>query len=112
MALDDFLETFTMQVYTEADDGFGGVNQVPADGEIFRGKAVLKTSTEAQIAQQQGYRAMYDLVHTGIALHREDRVKHMKSGTVYRITSDSRDMETPEASALRFAQVTCEVVSV
>lgn len=110
--LDERFENFAIQNVTQEDDGLGMEHEVLTDGEIFLGAAVLKSSTQALIAYQQGYRQIYALLHKGIELHKEDKVKHLKSGVVYRITSDSRDMKPPDSSSLDFAQATCEVVDV
>lgn len=110
--LDQKFDNFATQIVTLVDDGLGMAQEVLTDGEIFPAVALLKSSTQALIAYQQGYKQIYSLIHRGVELRKEDKVKHLKSGVIYRITSDSRDMTPPAGSDLHYSQVSCEVVEV
>ncbi len=111
MALEDFFEPFVMQVLTEAEDGLGGRVQIWTDGAEFLAGLSTNHSTEARIAYQNGMKTLYTLVtDTGTVLRQDDRMKRVRDGLLYRITSHSADMTTPHVAQRQYAQVSAEVV--
>ncbi len=111
MALSDFFEPFVMQVQYTAPDDFGGVTWWLDDGDAFQAGISTESSTEAKIAEKNGMKTIYTIVTPEtVTLKQDDRVKRVKDGRVYRITSDSADMTTPAPASVRFSQVTAEVV--
>lgn len=111
MALEDFFEDFIMQNWTSAPDGFGGIKWALEDGAHFRAGISTNQSTEAQIAYKSGLKTLYTIVHLPtLTLELNDRVKRVKDGRIYRITSNSADMTTPAVAQAQFAQVTAEVM--
>lgn len=112
MALADFFEDFVIQSVTYVSTGFGTFEPQYTDGATFKAGISTASSTEARIAERNGMKTIYNIAHLpAITLHREDRVRRVKDGRVYRITSDSPDMTTPDKAEVQFAQVTAEVVS-
>ena len=108
--LSDFFEDFIMQDRISVPDDFDGLRYEYVDGAPFRAGISTNNSNEAQIAQQNGMKAIYTIVHPAtITLLQNDRVKRAKDGRTYRITSNSADMTTPGAAQVQFAQVTAEV---
>lgn len=112
MAIEDFFEDFVIQSVTYVSTGFGTFEPQYTDGAAFRAGISTASSTEARIAERNGMKTIYNIAHLpAITLHRDDRVRRMKDGRVYRITSDSADMTTPERASIQYAIVTAEVVS-
>ncbi len=112
MALEDYLEPFVRLVLTEADDGMGGKTQAWTEGETLAAGVVTDSSIEARIAYQTGAKILCTIVvGAGVALHQHDRVRCLRDGRVFRITSDSADMTTPSIAERPYAQATAEVVS-
>ena len=112
MALKDFFEDFIIQSKVYVDTGFGTFEPQYTDGANFRAGISTNSSVEAQIAERNGMKTIYTIVHLpSIALHKDDRVRRIKDGRMYRITSDSADMITPAMADVRYAQVTAEVIS-
>lgn len=111
MALEDYFEDFIMQNWISRPDGFGGVEWDVTDGAPFRAGIATANSTEAQIAYRNGLKTIYTIVHPKVLeLEQNDRVKRMKDGRIYRITSNSADMATPAVAFNEFSQATAEVV--
>lgn len=111
MALSDFFEPFVMQVQDSRPDGLGGIEWWTEDGDTFQAGISTMSSTEAKIAEQNGMKTIYTIVAPeSVTLRQDDRVKRVKDGRLYRITSDSADMTTPAPASVRYAQVTAEVV--
>lgn len=111
MALDDFFEPFIMQDWSSAPDGLGGLTWTLTDGASFLAGISTDSSTEAKIAEKNGMKKIYTIVTPQtVVLEQNDRVKRVRDGKLYRITSDSADMTTPVVSGMKFSQVSAEVV--
>ena len=105
MALTDFFDACVMLDKRTASDGFGGVVETWADGAEIRLGITRVSSTEARIAYQSGTREMFTLVMLPTL------TLGQKDGKVFRVTSDSRDMTTPEAAQMQFRQCDAEVIA-
>ena len=112
MALTDFFDACVLLDKRTASDGFGGVVETWTDGAEIRLGITRVSSTEARIAYQSGTREMFTLVMLPtLTLGQNDRVKRIKDGKVFRVTSDSRNMTTPEAAQMQFRQCDAEVIA-
>lgn len=112
MALEDFFEDFNIQSKVYVETGFGTFEPQYTNGANFRAGISTNSSAEAQIAERNGMRTIYTIVHLpSITLHKDDRVQRIKDGHIYRITSDSTAMTTPAIADMQYAQVTAEVIS-
>lgn len=112
MALEDFFCACVMLDKRTAPDGFGGVVETWEEGAGIRLGITRNSSTEAQIAYQNGTKELFTLVMLPVlSLSPGDRVKRLKDGKVFRVTSDSRDMTTPEVAQVQFRQCDAEVVN-
>ena len=113
MALHDFFEPCVLLEKRTTPDGYGGVVTAYIDGATVRMGITTNSSTEALIADKSGVKAVYTIAFdTHITLSVNDRVKRVKDGKVFRITSDATDMQTPAVSSVQFRQCSAEVVSV
>ena len=112
MALEDFFEDFNIQSKVYVETGFGTFEPQYTNGANFRAGISTNSSAEDQIAERNGMKTIYTIVHLpSITLHKDDRVQRIKDGHIYRITSDSTAMTTPAIADMQYAQVTAEVIS-
>lgn len=112
MALEDFFEDFIIQSKVYVDTGFGTFEPQYTDGASFRAGISTNSSTITQVAERNGMKTIYTIVHLpSIALHKDDRVRRIRDGRMYRITSDSADMITPAMADVKYSQVTAEVIT-
>lgn len=111
MAMDDFFVPMCMMNKIYKPDGLGSVLAVYEDGAPFDGGVVLNSTTEMQIAQQEGHKAVYTLT-TAVPLPFEkgDRVKRLSDDALFKITSDAADKQAPPMAGITGTQVTMERV--
>ena len=112
MPLEDFFEAFCVMDWRSVSDGGGGFVWEWTDGFPFDGHAVLNTTTQMQIAQQTGTKAIYTLVTAReLPFEKDDRVKRIRDGAIFKITADPGDRKTPAFSSINAAEVTMERVT-
>lgn len=111
MPMEDFFVPMCMMNKIYKPDGLGSILIVYEDGAPFDGGIVLNSTTEMQIAQQEGHKAVYTLTTAApIPLEIDDRVKRLSDDALFKITSDAADMHTPPAAGITGTQVTMERV--
>lgn len=111
MPLSDFFEPFQLQNWTSKPNGLGGVTWEKTDGAQIMAGISTDSSTEAKIAERNGMKTIYTIVHRqALKLENGDIVRRKSDNRLYRITSNSEDMTTPKKSHEKYAQVTAEVV--
>lgn len=110
--LEDYLNVeYCLLDKISAPDSFGGIIYTYQEGAGFTGGPVLDNSADVRIAQQEGAKATYTLViKKPLELERGQLIRRMKDGANFRITSDSRDMTTPDHSTLQCSQASMERV--
>lgn len=110
--LEDYLQTkFRILDKTSRPDPLGGVIYVYQEGAEFLGGAVRDTTTDAQIANQQGGRTLFTLVvKKGLDLERNQLIRRVDDGSNYKLLTDMRDMQTPDHAGLKCAQASMERV--
>ena len=107
--LDSAMETFVMMDRTTVPDGYGGFVSTWAEGAEFQAAATYDTSIQARVAAVQGVTSTYTITTAKtIELDYHDVVKRVSDGKIFRITSDSRDKQTPPTASLNMRQVTAE----
>lgn len=112
MAWIDFCEDACLVDKRTESDGMGGVIVSWSDGAPIKAGFVRDSTTEAKIAYQNGIREIFTIVFSDmLELLPNDRVKRIKDGKVFRITSDARDMTTPAQSDMHFREADAEVVT-
>lgn len=113
MALEDYLDIeYAIMDKVSVPDPLGGVMYEYREGAHFFGASVKDASTEMQIAQQSGAKAVYTLVvPKDIVLEREQIVRRLDDKADFRITSPTRDMTTPAIAVVQFSQATMERVT-
>lgn len=109
MLLDDMMDKCCIMNHVRQDDAFGSYTETWAEGATFSATIIKNDTTEAQIAEKQGIEELYTVVvYKGFDLDYHDVFKRLKDGQVFRVTSNSKDSEAPEASTVRIAKVTAE----
>lgn len=90
-------------------DGMGGILTTYVDGATFDGALTKNTSTEMEIAERQGVKAIYNIItKKNITLSYHDIVRRNTDGKIFRVTSDGLDDETPKSANLNARSVTAE----
>lgn len=109
MALQDFYEDLVFMEKKEISDGQGGFKTTYTDGAEFQGAIATNTSTQTRIAEQQGVTALYTITtDRNIELNFHNIIKRKSENQIFRVTSNSKDMQTPEMAELDFWQVTAK----
>ena len=107
--LDSCYEAFTMMDRTTVADGYGGFTSTWKEGASFNAVAVYDDSLEARVAEVQGVTSRYVITTSkAVTLEYHDVVKRASDGKTFRVTSDSRDKQTPPTASLDMRQVTAE----
>lgn len=107
--LGGMFEPFVMMDKTTVDDGLFGPKAVYVEGAGFDAYARKDSSTEAQIAEQSGMRAIYTVtVKKGVKLEKPDVVKRLSDGLILRITGSTVDNEAPDTSTVPIAKTPAE----
>lgn len=84
-------------------DGEGGFITTWTEGAEFRAAITFNGSTLQKIADTQGNHSAYKITAPKSAdLDVHDVVKRLSDGKIFRVTSESKDMETPARA--RFGQ--------
>ncbi len=111
--LESRMKPFVIVDTVTVPDGFGGYDEVLSDGAPFDGAAVIKNSTEAQIAYQNGAKKIYSVVtKQTVKLKRDMKIRRVEDGLTLRVTTDATDLKTPDISDLRLYQVSAEAIDV
>lgn len=107
--LDAAMETFVMMDKTTTPDGYGGFHSVWSEGAEFQAAASYDASMEARVAAVQGVTSVYTITTSrNVALEYHDVIKRVFDGKIFRITSDSKDKQTPPSATLNMRVVTAE----
>ena len=110
--LTDFFENAHIMDKTTVSDGMGGATTQWHDGAMIRVGFSANRSTEARIAEQNGIKALWTIVHTDMLEFRQnDVIRRDKTGQLFRITGNSIDMHTPPMADVQFMQVSAEVIT-
>ena len=90
-------------------DGLGGFETSFVEGASFKGSVVTKATTEQRQAESQIGQATYTVtVPSNVKLEYNNLFKRVEDGKIFRVTSDSSDVRTPNVATFSFNQVTAE----
>lgn len=113
MALSDFYEDLIIMDKRTVDDGMGGYEITLVEGATFQGAVTTSNSFQKLIAEQQGVKSTYRITTSRKnVLPYGTIVKRPFNGQYYRVTSNSKEKETPKISNMDFSQVTAELFDV
>lgn len=104
--IDAFKERCVLMEKTRVPDGEGGWVTAWAEGEEFDAAIVMDTTMQARVAESEGMTSVYTVTtDKGLPLDFHDVFKRLSDGKTYRVTSDSKDKETPDVASFQFHQV-------
>lgn len=90
-------------------DGESGFVTTWTDGAEFTAAIALNSSMEARIAEKQGVTSVYTVTTPQTApLEYHDVFKRLPDGQVFRVTSNSKDVETPARATFQVMQASAE----
>ena len=109
MLLDSMMENCLIMNRIRVDDDFGGYSETWTEGASFKAAIIKNNTTEAQIAEKQGIEELFTVVTAkGFDLSFHDVFKRASDGAIFRITSNVKDSEAPDASTVKIAKTTAE----
>ena len=95
--------------HVRTDDPLGGYTDAWTEGATFDASITKNGSTEAIIAERQGVSEIYSIVtKRSFLLNYHDVIKRVSDGAIFRITGNSKDMESHPSSTVQIAMVTAE----
>ena len=107
--LDEAMENYILMDKIRVPDGYGGTVTKWVDGAEISGAVVFNSSAEVQIAQSMGAMGAYTItVRKNIELDYHDVLKRVKDGKIFRITSNSDELKTPESATLNMRNYNAE----
>lgn len=90
-------------------DGMGGFNPSWTEGAPFRAAIVKLDTSNVKIAEKQGMSEMFKVtVKRGIQLDFHDVFKRVEDGAIFRVTSRTKDSESPKVASFQMGQVDAE----
>jgi head-tail adaptor len=90
-------------------DGQGSYTQEWVDGAQFSAAIVKDSSMQARMAEKQGVSEVYTVtVNKGTPLDYHDVFRRDSDGSIFRVTSNITDSETPQRASFQIGQVTAE----
>lgn len=108
-AMEDFVVLNKMVV----DSAVPGVpSTVYQDGATFKAVAKMKTSTEMDIAQQQGAKRVYALYFPPVidAIEQDVMIRRKRDGLTFRVNATPDTRGTPSFSSIPLKYTTMEVI--
>lgn len=110
MALyENFMVDCRMVDRVTKEDEYGGFTSKWTDGARFRAAIVKDRELAARVAEKEGVTAVYTVTtDPGVKLKYHDVFKRVSDGQIFRVTTDSKDGETPKDATFAFEQVNAE----
>lgn len=107
--LESMMEQCTMLDRVTTGDGVLGFTSAWQNGASFRAAIIRNNSMEARTAEKQGVTEVYTIVtQKGTNLQYHDVLRRDSDGATFRVTSNQKDDEAPEASSVKIGKVTAE----
>lgn len=109
MLWESMMEDCTMVDRKTVEDGLGGFTTEWSDGAKFRAAVTKNTTLQAKMAEKAGVTELYQVtVKKGTPLQFHDIFRRESDGTIYRVTSNIQDSETPASAGLQMGKVDAE----
>lgn len=107
--LDSMMEKCCIVNRIRTDDPVGGYTNTWTDGATFDATIIKNSTTEATIAEKQGITEIFTVVvKKDFDLDYHDVFKRLSDNQIFRVTSNGKDSEAPEASTVKIRKVTAE----
>ena len=107
--VDEFKVQCTLLMKTRVDDGEGGWYTRWVDGPRFQAAIVHDHTLQARVAEKEGMTSTYTVTtdrNARLSFH--DVFRRDSDGQTFRVSSDGRDVETPDRASFQFSQVTAQ----
>lgn len=109
MLVNSFMEDCIFLEKRTVSDGQGGFETSYIDGAQFKCAIVTNQNIQTKIAEKQGVTSLYNITSKkNVVLEFHDIIKRKSDNQIFRITSNSKDIQTPNISTLDFYQVSAE----
>jgi len=91
-------------------DGEGGLTTEWVPGtDTFRAAIIKDSSLQARVAEKEGVSSVYTVTtEKTVPLDFHDVIKRLDDGTIFRITTKSKDGDTPSVASFQFTQALAE----
>jgi len=107
--LDVAYEDFSIVNKIVVDDGLGGVKTQWVDGPTFPGTMTFDNSTQGKIAQAMGAKSIYTFIcKRNVSLDYHDVLRRKSDDQIFRVTSRSKEDETPKGAGLDMREYSAE----
>lgn len=107
--LTESFEEFIVINKAVVPDGYGGTTSGYAEGITIMGGMPFDMSTQTKIAQALGAKSTYTLtVRKNVELDYHTILKRKEDGLYFRLTSGTKDHQTPKSAGLNMRQYTVE----
>lgn len=107
--LDSMMEKCKILNHVRQDDPYGSYTETWTEGATFEATIIKNTTTEAVVAEKQGIDEIFTIVtKRSFLLDYHDVFRRISDGQVFRVTSNAKDSEAPDASTVQIAKVSAE----
>ena len=107
--LSSMMEPCQIINHVRADDDFGGYTDAWTPGATFMAAIGKDGSPEMKVAEKQGLSEAYTVVvEKTFTLDYHDVFQRMSDGSIFRVTSRTKDSTAHPASTVKIAVVTAE----
>ncbi len=107
--LDSMMEECCILNHIRTDDDYGGYSDEWSEGATFDATIIKNTTTDAIIAEKQGIKEIFTIVtNKSFRLDFHDVFKRLSDDQIFRVTSNAKDSEAPEASTVKIVKVIAE----
>lgn len=107
--IDAFRTRCTLLEKRRVPDGEGGWYVSWVDGPQFDAAITNPNTIESRVAEKEGMFSTYTVtLDKGMPLDFHDVFRRESDGDTFRVTSDSRDVQTPSVATFQFVQVSAE----
>ena len=107
--IEQMMEKCRIMNHVRTDDAYGSYTDEWSEGASFEAAIIKNSTTEAIVAEKQGITEIFTVViQKGFVLDYHDVFKRLSDGQIFRVTSNAKDSEAPEASTVKIAKITAE----
>ena len=107
--IEGMMEKCNILNHIRADDVYGSYTDTWSDGASFDAAIIKDSTTQAIIAEKQGITEIFTVVtKKTFPLSYHDVFKRASDNQIFRVTSNAKDSEAPNASTVKIAKVTAE----
>lgn len=107
--MDEFREDCVLLNKTVVPDGLGGYTTAYTDGPVFSPAFQYDGSTQAILAEKQGFSRSYTVyVPAGMNLDFHDVFRRVSDSLTFRVTNPGTDRHTPASSQLNLRMIEVE----